>query len=775
MFRLSTFLRELHRRSIWQALGSYAVVAWIVLQLAETLEGLIGLPLWFGRAVVAVVVAGFPVLLVTTLVESSKWKVDEGLYGAADEDSFDSWTPLEDSPFKAAFRRLFTFRNWALGGVAMVALLGLGTMGYSGVRTAGLGPWGSLQARGIFEAEEALILAEFEDHTDGGTLGETVTALFRIDLGQSPSVVLLERSRLSPALVRMQRDPKDPMTHDVALEIAQREGVKGVVMGEVLPLGPGAVVSARLVAANSGENLVALRETARTIDAIPDAVDRLSAQLRAQIGESFRTIQADPPLEEVTTASTEALRKYVQATRAADMGDLSGAKALVREAIALDSTFSMAHRKLGVLLSNEGGGPEAEEAFAKAYEGRERLTIRERLLAEAAYHTYVTEEIGAAVQAYEAVLEQYPNDRIAGNNLAVLYGENGRQARALELYRSAIDRGDAPAVSYGNAVFALYELGQVDSARAMLDTFQAAYPESPATLQYAAAWASAQFDYREAEAHVRELLTTQAESPRWQMLGEAEMASYALIRGRFDEARERVLRAYDLQDEAGTRFYEGSRAELEAIVAATVRLHYLEDPEGAVSALEDFLRTPEVEEVSAEQRNFAELAGLLAAAGRTDLARQQLRAYQTEMPPDAQAEAEYQSRFLLAEAAISLQENNSREALRLLQEARGRVPECKLCFLVEMGEAFEAASMPDSAAAAYEAYLDADVLFRSEFDNARLHRALLGLSRSHEALNQPDRATEYYTRVLALWSNSDPALRSRVEGIRARIAALDPE
>ena len=96
---------------------------------------------------------------------------------------------------------------------------------------------------------------------------------------------------LSQGLVRMQRDPTEPVTAEVAMELAQREGVKAVVAGEVLPLGPGAVVSTRLVAAGSGETLVALRETARTVDAVPDAVDRLSAQMRERIGESLRSIQ----------------------------------------------------------------------------------------------------------------------------------------------------------------------------------------------------------------------------------------------------------------------------------------------------------------------------------------------------------------------------------------------------------------------------------------------------------------------------------------------------
>ena len=200
-----------------------------------------------------------------------------------------------------ALRRIFTWRNAVAGGFLMAVLLMAGTAGYSGLRSAGIGPLGSLLAKGVFESNESLILADFDDRTSDETLGETVTALFRIDLNQSTSLHLLERRELSPGLVRMQVDPTDPLTHEVAMELAQREGMKAVVSGEVLPLGPGAVVSTRLVAAGSGEILVALRETARTVDAVPDAVDRLSAQLRERIGESLRSIRGDPPLGEVTT------------------------------------------------------------------------------------------------------------------------------------------------------------------------------------------------------------------------------------------------------------------------------------------------------------------------------------------------------------------------------------------------------------------------------------------------------------------------------------------
>jgi tetratricopeptide (TPR) repeat protein len=775
---LNSLIGEIHRRSVWQVMGSYAVVAWIVLQLAETLAGLIGLPLWFGPAVVVVVLAGFPILLVTTLTQGG-WKGKKGSQaGFVDsaegaDPSLSSWRPLESNPLKATLQQVFTWRNAVVGGVVMAILLVVGTAGYSGLRSAGIGPLGSLLARDVFETNETLILSDFEDRTPDGTLGETVTALLRIDLSQSPSVHIMTRNELAPALQRMQLDPKAPVTHDVAMELAEREGIKAVVSGEVLPLGPGAVVSAHLEAVSTGELLVALRETARTIDAVPDAVDRLSAQMRERIGDPLRRIQGDPPLGEVTTGSIEALRKYVQAEWALDMGDVVTAEALVKEAIALDSTFSMAYRKLGVILSNEARGEEeAKEAFTKAYEGRDRLPDRERLLAEAAYHTYVTEDLEAAVQAYEGVLAIYPRDGIAVNNLAVLYGETDQMEKAVGLYVGAIEVGRAPAVSYTNAIFTLFGLGQADSASVILSRFQESYPDHPQATQYAAALASARFDYDEAEARVRELLAMEDLAPRLTVWGEAELANYAMIRGRVGEGAERALAAFRTQEEAGVRLIEFPKALFEAYARASIQLHFLQDPEGAVQILDQAMESSGVAEISPEEDALLEVAGTYAQAGRPDRGRELVSAFRKAGAAEGEMSDGQKAGVLFAEAAIALAEGTPQEAVSLYREGRALVPKCHLCGLPELGEAMEAVAMPDSAVTSYQGYLEGRALFRSRQDAVKLHRALLGLGRSHETLGQPEAAAGYYRWLLGLWSDADPALASRVEELEKELAAL---
>ena len=43
---LRRFIREIHRRSLWQVLGIYAVASWAVLQVVDTLGGAFRLPEW---------------------------------------------------------------------------------------------------------------------------------------------------------------------------------------------------------------------------------------------------------------------------------------------------------------------------------------------------------------------------------------------------------------------------------------------------------------------------------------------------------------------------------------------------------------------------------------------------------------------------------------------------------------------------------------------------------------------------------------------------------
>ena len=115
-----------------------------------------------------------------------------------------------------------------------------------------------------------------------------------------------------------------------AMAVAERDGLKALISGDVRAVGNGYVISGRIVGIDGGA-LVSVRETAKSADDIVVAVDRLSAKLREQIGESLRSIRADPPLTKVTTNSMEALRKYSHGVEARYHGNfpLQGCQPLI--------------------------------------------------------------------------------------------------------------------------------------------------------------------------------------------------------------------------------------------------------------------------------------------------------------------------------------------------------------------------------------------------------------------------------------------------------------
>jgi hypothetical protein len=214
-----------------------------------------------------------------------------------------------------------------------------------------------------------------------------VSEAVRTNLGQSRLVSVMSPVAVAAALDRMQRPRTSEVTLDLAHEIAEREGVKAIVDGTIRTLGTGYAISLRLVTADSLRELALYQETANTPQDILKAIDKLTRKLRERIGESLRDVRDSPALDQVTTSSLEALRIYAEAARSIDMGgNPLAASERLREAVRIDSTFAMAWRKLGVALNNSGlPRLQVDSALEKAYQFRDRLTERERLLAEGTY------------------------------------------------------------------------------------------------------------------------------------------------------------------------------------------------------------------------------------------------------------------------------------------------------------------------------------------------------------------------------------------------------
>jgi TolB-like protein/Tfp pilus assembly protein PilF len=65
---MGNYLRELQRRNVFRAIAAYIVLGWILLQVSTTLEDALDLPDWFDAVVTALLVIGFPPILIFSWV-----------------------------------------------------------------------------------------------------------------------------------------------------------------------------------------------------------------------------------------------------------------------------------------------------------------------------------------------------------------------------------------------------------------------------------------------------------------------------------------------------------------------------------------------------------------------------------------------------------------------------------------------------------------------------------------------------------------------------------
>jgi len=287
------FAREIHRRSVWQVLGVYAVISWGLLRGVESLTAALGLPDWTPAMAVALLLIGLPITLATAIVQG-------GIPGlrivdAMDPNELEGLTPSEVHVVPQSHPMygvsLLTWRNSILGGVMAAALLATSVVSYLAMWAFGIGPVGSLVAQGVLEPHDPIIVADFENRTDNARLGETLTEVFEINLRRSVIITVIDPILVSEALERVGRGPETPLTGELARDLAGREGIKAVVETEVSRSGAGYRVSAGIVRPD-GSPLARFHEIASNDEELVPAVQQLSSRIREKFGESLRTIRS---------------------------------------------------------------------------------------------------------------------------------------------------------------------------------------------------------------------------------------------------------------------------------------------------------------------------------------------------------------------------------------------------------------------------------------------------------------------------------------------------
>jgi len=366
MARLKQLIHEIHRRSLWQVLGIYAVGAWVALQVVDVLKQNFGLPEWFPALALALLVIGLPIVLATAFVQDGVGPKQETVSGEATEAAEAVPRP------QAASHNLFTWRNAILGGVGAFALWGVVAAGWMLVEP-GAGS-GAVEAEATRDLRSVAVLpfatrlsSQDDEYFAEGMHDDLLTQLAKID-----SLKVISRT----SVMRYAGTTK-PMR-----AIADELGVATVVEGGVQRAGDRVRVNVQLIDAQTDEHLWAETYdeelTAANVFAIQsDLAKKIASALQATL-----TPEVAERIEERPTESLEAYDLYVRGrfildNRGSTRDGVEVAASLYRRATVADPTYALAYAGLAktfirlfnlAYLSEEEALPQARAALERALE-----------------------------------------------------------------------------------------------------------------------------------------------------------------------------------------------------------------------------------------------------------------------------------------------------------------------------------------------------------------------------------------------------------------------
>jgi tetratricopeptide (TPR) repeat protein/TolB-like protein len=752
-----------------RALGLWAVATALVGLTAWAATAVIGLPSWVFPGSLGVMMAGLPAIVFTAWVQRATQKAYTATPTFTPGGTPTGQGTLLTLAMKAS-PHVSWQRTWLGGAIAVGAFVVL-VVGFMVMRALGIGPVGSLMARGAFGTKEKLIVADFRSPASDSTLGATVAEAIRTDLTQSANLNVMTRAAVRDVMQLMQKDPSASMGYETAREVATREGAKALLDGAVDRVGTGYVVSARLVSALDGGEMATFRATAANDGELIASLGGLAKDIRERVGESLKSIRVAKSLERVTTSSLPALKKYVEGLHYIQaLGEMDRGRALLYEAVAIDSSFAMAWRRIAASFAGAGSGRAAQmAAIEKAYQHRDRLSDNERLVTEAGYHSYgPAPDLDRILAAYEALIERDSVNGPALNNGGTRYSAKRDYVRAEQLLRRAIALPGPFGGAFTNLGDVQIAQGKFAAAESTAATFRSALPSNAGHWVIDASIAMGRKDFTKAD----EVTTAAYNDPK--AASQRDFAS--LVRMQLSSVRGQIRQALRFYGETESILAARSDTKMPVLRAsldsAWVRAFYFGEVAQARELVRKALAAVPMESLPASERQWQYLIAIAQASGDAAAARAALRSFERDLPQMGVTQAP--GALAEARANVALAEGRAAEAIPLFREADRTYASCLRCAMVNFARAFDLDGQRDSAIAYFQRYVNSPAgdMF---LDQDWLAGSYKRLGELYEAAGDLPKAVTNLEKFVELWKDADPELQPKVRDARERLTRIRAE
>ena len=640
-------------------------------------------------------------------------------------------------------------------------------------------------------------------------LRAAIPNLLTTSLEQSTALRVTTWERMRDLLKQMGKPDVQVINTDLGFELCRKDSVRALVTGSFVKMGDMFATDVKVLDVESKALLKSASSKGEGVGSILKVqIDELGKQIATGIGLPESIVETEQkPIANVTTASLEAYNFYLRGVQDYDKFYYEDARRSLEKAIALDSTFAMAHLYLARTSGVLGDQQSRRTAYERALKFSGRVTRREKLFIESACASVLEGDREKQYRILKQLEAEFPQEKevhyrlglfgredaiaqlqqaialdptygAAVNGLAYEYSFKGDYENALKWFKryASISPGDAnPYDSMGEMYFLM---GRLDESIANYKEALEIKPDFGSNFKIAYVYALTE-DYSEAMKWLEKCpvenrpLVNDFQARYWQCF-------FARWLGRNSEASLRTAAASAVFQKAGNPDFEGGIEGLRAAVLADRGQFEPARQAGAMANRLMSAANPQYSEFY--DRHFAlQRAKLHLREGHTQLAEKVLGETTPPLqniPSTLKTWLSFQLHQVRGE--LFLVQGKLDEAINHLKNPPA-LPRPNLSAAEVIGY-YNITFLRDGLARAYLQKGDLDSAIAeyeriTRFDPASKDRRLIHplhryeLAKLYEKKGLKEKAIAQYERFLTLWKNADPD-RPEPKDARARLAKL---
>jgi eukaryotic-like serine/threonine-protein kinase len=382
----------------------------------------------------------------------------------------------------------------------------------------------------------SVLITDFKNETGDSVFDGLLEQPLAVGIEVAPFIHTFPRRDALRLAERLK--PGSALDEEMGRLVSRSQGINVILVGSVKRARSGYELTVRAIDAATDQERASLSERASDKQGVLAAAGALAEEVREALGDTPAKSGQHADVETFTASSLDAVKSYSTAQDLMARGRYEESIVYYKRAVEQDPNLGRAYSGWGTSAYFLGRSDEAERVLLKAVQRLDRMTEREKYRTQGAYYFIATQNFPKAIENYTEMVQRYPADLAAQNNLAYAHFSLLNFAKALEHGGKALDIYPKNVIIRSN--YALYAMYAGDFATAAAEapkvididkTFHKAY-----LVQAMAAMADGKPDAARA-AYDKMATESDATGALVASLGLADIAMYY---GKWDEA-ERLL------------------------------------------------------------------------------------------------------------------------------------------------------------------------------------------------------------------------------------------